>query len=211
MAKQKGHRWFAAFWDWQTRHEPRTLQRWRQEIAGGARGRVLEIGCGSGCNFTFYTDAATEVVATDPDPFVLGRSRSRAADIGRAIDVREASAEALPFEDATFDTVVSTANICSVDDPAKALSEVRRVLKPGGEYRFFDHVRYRGAIGGLFQDVATPLWEWLGAGCHPNRDVERFIRGAGLDIVRLEHPTAAPPIPPFVIVRPCIKGVATRN
>jgi SAM-dependent methyltransferase len=210
MPAERGHKWFSALWDWQTRHEPGKLREWRKEIAGGARGRVLEIGCGTGANFEHYGESVTELVATDPDPFMLERARSRAAGIERPVDLRQASAEELPFEDASFDTVVSTLNMCSVRDPARALLEIRRVLRPSGEYRFFDHVRYKGAIGGFFQDAAAPLWKWLGAGCHPNRDIEGFIRGAGLNIVQIDHPTAVPPVPPFIIVRPCIKGIATR-
>jgi len=208
MPRDKGHRWFAAVWDWQTRHEPGKLREWRKEVAGGARGRVLEIGCGGGANFEHYGESATEIVATDPDPFMLQHARSRVAQLQGRVEVQQASAEALPFDDASFDTVVSTVNMCSIGDPARALAEIRRVLKPGGEYRFFDHVRYGNAIGGFVQDVATPVWKWLGAGCHPNRDIERLIRGAGLNIVQIDHPTVVPPIPPLVIVRPCIKGVA---
>jgi SAM-dependent methyltransferase len=211
MPQTAGHKWFAAFWDWQTRHEPAKIRAWRDEIAGGARGRVLEIGCGGGANFPHYSNLATEIVATDPDPFMLERARRRASELQRVIELQEAAAERLPVDDASFDTVVSTVNMCSVSDPARALAEVKRVLRPGGEYRFFDHVRYKSAIGGFIQDIVTPLWKWGGAGCHPNRDVERFIRTAGLDIVEIQHVKPVPPVPPMIIVRPCIKGIAIRR
>lgn len=211
MPQGKGHKWFAAFWDWQTRHEPSAVQKWRDETAGQATGRVLEIGCGVGANFAYYSDLATEVIATDPDPFMLKRARSVAGATPRIVEVRQASAEDLPFDAGSFDTVVSTANMCSIPQPETALGEVARVLRPGGEYRFFDHVRYESAIGGFFQDLATPLWKWCGAGCHPNRDIEKLIREAGLDLIAIQHLTAVPPIPPMIIVRPCIKGVAVRR
>jgi ubiquinone/menaquinone biosynthesis C-methylase UbiE len=114
----------------------------------------------------------------------------------------------LPFDDDSFDTVVSTLVMCSVRDPAKALSEVRRVLKPEGEYRFYDHVRYDHAFGAFWQDLVTPVWRWFGAGCHPNRDVAQFIRDAGFDIIQLELTKPLPPIPPMVFSRPHIKGIA---
>ena len=142
MPKQDGHRWFAAVWDFQTRHEPKKLHGWRRETAGGANGNVLEIGCGAGANFELYGDGVTGVVAIEPDPFMLKRASARAAELGGRIQVREESAEQLPFGDASFDTVVSTWNMCSVPDFRRALTEVRRVLKPEGEYRFMDHVRY---------------------------------------------------------------------
>lgn len=211
MPQVKGHRWFAAFWDWQTRHEPAKIRDWRDEIVGGAKGRVLEIGCGSGANFPRYSTLATAILATDPDPFMLERARRRAAEIERSIEVRQAAAEELPIDDASIDTVVSTANMCSVADPTRALAEVKRVLRPNGEFRFFDHVRYASPIGGFVQDIFTPVWKWIGAGCHPNRDVERFIRTAGLDIIEVQHEKPVPPLPPMIIVRPCIKGIAVRR
>jgi ubiquinone/menaquinone biosynthesis C-methylase UbiE len=211
MAGQPGHKWFAAFWEWQNRHEPAAVRRWRQETAGGARGRVLEIGCGAGANFGHYDDAVTEIIATDPDPYMLERAKKRATALSRHIDIRTASAQELPFEDGSFDTVVSTVNMCSVQDAPAALGEVRRVLRPGGEYRFFDHVRYESAVGALFQDLVTPLWVWAGGGCHPNRDVGQMIRDSGLEIVQMERLHGVPPIPPFIVVRPVIKGVAVRR
>jgi ubiquinone/menaquinone biosynthesis C-methylase UbiE len=210
MPKREGNKWFAAFWDWQTRHEPAAIRGWRAEIAGGAKGQVLEIGCGVGANFPHYSDCATSIVATDPDPFMLGKARGAAAAARRPIEVQKASAHDLPFEPNSFDTVVSTANMCSIPNPSKALSEVVRVLTPVGEYRFFDHVRYQNAVGGFFQDIATPLWKWCGGGCHPNRNVAQLIRESGLEFTSIKRLAVVPPVPPFIIVRPCIKGVAVR-
>ena len=130
QAPEKGHRWFAAFWQWQNRHEPAAVRRWRQETVGGARGRVLEIGCGAGANFGYYTNAVTQIVAIDPDPYMLERATRRAEGLDQPIEIRSASAQELPFEDGAFDTVVSTVNMCSVQDAPAALREVRRVLRP---------------------------------------------------------------------------------
>lgn len=206
--QRKGHRWFSSFWDWQVRHEPPSVRRVREEIAGGATGRILEIGCGNGANFEYYGDEATEVIATEPDLYMLERARRRAESLGRPIAVQEASALELPFEDGSFDCVVSTLNMCSIPEPAKALAEIRRVLKPDGGYRFADHVRYDNAFGGFAQDVITPLWSWIGAGCHPNRDIGRLMREAGFEFRSLDHFNPVPPVPPMIFSRPCIKGVA---
>ncbi len=206
---QKGHKWFASIYDSMTARAERTfMKRIREEIVGGARGRVLEVGAGTGANFPYYRDHAEEVIATEPDHFMLDRARRRAEEVVRPIDLRQASAEELPFDDGSFDTVVSTLVMCSVTDPLRALSEVRRVLKPTGEFRLYEHVRYDHAFGAFWQDMITPVWRWFGAGCHPNRDVASFVREAGFEFERLEPIKPVPPIPPFVFVRPHINGVA---
>ena len=210
MASQlKGHKWFAALFDRiMAPAEKSFLKEARQHAAGGARGRVLEIGCGTGANFAFYTDAATDVIAIDPNPHMLERARRKISAAGRPVEIRQASAEQLPFEDAAFDTVVDTINMCTIGDLAKALSEIKRVLKPIGELRFYEHIRYEYPIGALAQDLITPIWKWFGAGCHPNRDVARFIREAGFVIKELERTKPVPPVPPMVFSRPHIRGVA---
>jgi SAM-dependent methyltransferase len=91
----------------------------------------------------------------------------------------------------------------------RALSEVRRVLKPGGQFRFFEHVRYGHAFGAFWQDLITPMWRWFGAGCHPNRNVEDFIRQADFNIIQIERPKLYPPLPPSGFIRPHIRGIAT--
>jgi ubiquinone/menaquinone biosynthesis C-methylase UbiE len=174
------------------------MRRVREEIAGGAKGRVLELGAGTGANFPYYSDHAEEIVATEPDTYMLQRARRRAEEVGRRTDLRQAPAEELPFEDASFDTVVSTLVMCTVADPARALSEVRRVLKPPGELRIYDHVRYEHAFGAFWQDLITPVWRWFGAGCHPNRDVASLVREARFEFKQLELIKPVPPVPPFV-------------
>jgi ubiquinone/menaquinone biosynthesis C-methylase UbiE len=190
------------------KNENATIRNMRKDIVGGAKGRILEVGCGTGANFSYYGDTASEIIATDPDYYMLERARKRAAQAGHTIEIKQAPAEELPFEDASFDTVVCTSTMCTVRDPHKALSEVRRVLKPEGEYRFFEHVRYENAFGAFWQDMITPVWRWVAAGCHPNRDVVSFVREAGFEFERLELTKPHPPIPPMVFVRPHIKGVA---
>ena len=207
--RQEGHRWFAAFYDFVTAHEDRHLRRMRQKVVGGAKGRVLEIGCGTGATFPYYSEGLEHVVATEPDPYMLRRARKNAARLAKTLDIQQAPAESLPFEDASFDTVVSFFVMCTVADPLRALSEVRRVLRPGGELRFYEHVRYGHPFGAFWQDLVTPVWRWFGAGCHPNRDVESFIRSAGFTVTEIEGLKPYPPLPPAAFIRPHIKGIAT--
>jgi ubiquinone/menaquinone biosynthesis C-methylase UbiE len=155
----------------------RGLRRWRRWLAGGARGRVLEVGCGTGRNLPLYPDGA-RVVAIDPGRGNLSRARRRRPG---ALLVR-ASAEALPFRGMAFDTVVSSLVFCSVPDPAMGLAEVRRVLAPGGALRMVEHVRSRHRLWGRVQDRMQPAWTWLAGGCHPNRDTERGVESAGFAI-----------------------------
>ncbi|HZP43641.1 MAG TPA: class I SAM-dependent methyltransferase [Candidatus Binatia bacterium] len=207
-----GHPWFAAVYDsLMAAGERRFMAAEREAVVGGARGRVLEIGCGTGLNLPYYTAAATERWAVEPDPFMLARAARRAAEQGVAVDLRRAPAESLPFADDFFDTVVSTLVLCTVADPARALAEVRRVLRPGGELRFYEHVRSASRLGALGQDVVTPLWRRIAAGCHPNRDVAGAIRAAGFTIVALEPKTPVPPVPPLCVVRPQVRGVARKE
>ncbi len=207
--KQKGHKWAAAIYDRLHASAERSyLRRIREDITGGARGRVLEVGAGTGANFPYYDDDAEEIVATEPDPYMLKRARRRAEDVGRSIELRQAAAEGLPFDDDSFDTVVSTLVLCTVPDPLRALSEVRRILKPSGELRMFEHVRYENAFGAFWQDLVTPPWRWFVAGCHPNRDTAGLVREAGFEFQRLEQLKLGPPIPPFIFTRPYILGIA---
>ena len=211
MPAGEGHPWFAAIYDrLNAAAERGFLRPARTRVAGGARGRVLEIGCGTGAAFPYYGEGVQALIATEPDPCMLTRARRRATDVARQIDLQKASAEALPFPDASFDTVVAMLVLCTVTDPARALTEIRRVLKPGGTLRFYEHVRHGHAPGALAQDLVAPLWARCFGGCRPNRNTAASIAAAGLQIVELEAATPVPPIPPFWFIRPQILGVAQR-
>jgi ubiquinone/menaquinone biosynthesis C-methylase UbiE len=206
----KGHKWFAALYDrMAVSEEKRFLGAVRQDLLQDLTGDVLEIGAGTGMNFRHYPVGA-RVIATEPDPYMLERARQRVAKASASIDLRQVSADALPFPDGTFDFVVSTLVLCSVQSPRKVLSEIKRVLKPGGELRLYEHVRYQNPVGGFAQDAITPLWKWIGAGCHPNRDTERSVRQAGFEVIYANVETPHPPIPPMLFVRPHLRAVARR-
>jgi SAM-dependent methyltransferase len=179
VSAESGHRWFAAFYD-RTGGGERSpyLREVRTRTAGEAIGRVLEIGAGTGFNFPFYSKEAT-VVATEPDPEMRRRAEPRAREHG--IDLRAAPAERLPFPDESFDTVVSTGVFCAVDDPRRALSEVHRVLRLGGELRFSEHVRGSGAARRFMQRTLDPLHYRLFR-CHIGRDTLRSMEEAGFDV-----------------------------
>ena len=181
-----GHKRFAKFWDWAVRHESREAQAARAEVAGGATGRVLELGIGVGANWE-HLPKGIEYSGIEPDPFMVERARKHASERGQEYDIREAPAESLPFDDATFDTVIVTLTLCTVQDVQKALAEVRRVLKPGGQLRFSEHVRAQGRVGSSLQTAFTPAWRKLGAGCHLNRATADAIRETGLEIIELKR------------------------
>lgn len=194
---EHGHRWFAAFYDRLTRPTERRLGvRVRPRILGDLRGRVLEIGAGTGASFPYYPSDA-QVVALEPDPFMLARAERRRAQ-GRFdhIELRQAPAEDLPFEDASFDHVVSTLVLCTVRDVPRALAEARRVLRPGGSFRFFEHIRNDDSrLWGAVQDAIAPVWGWFSAGCHPNRRTGQAIIDAGFTIEWMEWARIGPGMP----------------
>jgi ubiquinone/menaquinone biosynthesis C-methylase UbiE len=153
------------------------LTRWRDWLIGGVRGRVVEIGCGTGRNLPRYA-LGTALVAVDPHAENLDRARRRAP----GVPLVRARAEALPFRDGAFDTAVTSLVLCSVDDPPRALAELRRVLAPAGSLRALEHVRAGGAVWGRLQDALQPAWTAMTGGCHPNRDTEAAVEAAGLRV-----------------------------
>jgi ubiquinone/menaquinone biosynthesis C-methylase UbiE len=153
------------------------MRRWREWVARGARGRTLDLGCGTGRSLPLFPQEA-RVVGLDPSLEPLRRARKRAPQV----PLVRASAQALPFRDGAFDTVVSSLVFCSLPDPAHALGEVRRVLRTGGRLRMMEHVRARSAFGARLQDLLQPAWTRISGGCHPNRDTERAVESAGFDI-----------------------------
>lgn len=194
---EKGHRWFAALWDRiSAPMEKKDGTRIRPKIMGDAHGDVLEIGVGTGASFTYFPEDAN-VIAIEPDPHMLERAYKRLAGVGNAnIQLRQAPAEMLPFDDDSFDHVVASLVFCSVKDQAKAFSEVRRVLRPDGTFRYWEHIRNdESRVWGTLQDLITPIWRWCGAGCHPNRRTLQAIEDAGFRIEWIERFRAAPGTP----------------
>ena len=160
----------------------------RKKTAEAAHGKTLEIGIGTGLNLDLYANAGT-VFGIEPDPEMLKRARTRA--IARSAHLVIAGAEALPFRDGAFDSVVASLVFCTIPDVDGAAREVRRVLRPGRcTLHFFEHVRASAPLAGRLQDLATPLWRRLFAGCHPNRDTVPAFERAGLRVDRCEQPSA---------------------
>lgn len=154
------------------------LGRWRRWLADGAPpGLVLDLGCGTGRNLPLYRDGV-RAVGLDPCFSSLLKARTRRPG---ALLVR-ARAEALPFRDGAFDTVVSGLVFCSVADAPRGLAEVRRVLKPGGVLRMLEHVRAESWLAARLQDMTQPAWTWFTGGCHPNRRTEAAVETAGFTI-----------------------------
>ena len=153
------------------------LAPFRRWLAAGARGRTLDVGCGTGRGLRFYRPGV-QVVGIDPARASLARAARRIPG-SRLV---QASAEALPFREGVFDTVVSSFVFCSVPDPARGLAEVKRVLGPGGQLRMLEHVRSRRRWKAAFQDRVQPIWTRLSGGCRPNRETERLVNAAGFAI-----------------------------
>jgi ubiquinone/menaquinone biosynthesis C-methylase UbiE len=181
----------------------------RAELVAGAHGVTLELGAGTGLNLRHYPAAVTELVLTEPDRHMARRLRARVRDAGRPAEVVEAPAERLPFEDGRFETAVVTLVLCTVADPAQALREIARVLKPGGRLLFMEHVRAtdRPRLA-RWQDRLERPWGWVGAGCHPNRDTVATIEASPLTVESLEL-GEFPKAPP--LVKPLVAGVAARS
>ncbi len=154
-----------------------------------ARGSVLEIGIGSGLNLPFYTNAVQRLSGVDPSARLLAMARRRAADVAFPVELIEQGAERLPFSDASFDTVVVTWSLCSMADPAAALGETRRVLKPDGLFIFVEHGLAPDAGVRTWQNRLTPAWRRIAGGCHLNRPTAAMIRDAGfaIDDLRTEY------------------------
>lgn len=152
-----------------------------------------------------FLRSEAEVVGIEPDPHMFRRAQARADRLGRQVKLLADGAEQLPLPDGSFDAAVATLVFCTIAEPERAPGELRRVLRPGGQLRFLEHVRAKTLGWQRFQDFMTPVWRRIGAGCHPNRDTVSAIERAGFWVEELQH-YAHGPYP----VRPFMRGVAVR-
>lgn len=167
--------------------EARGTAEHRARMLDGLTGRVIEIGAGNGLNFGHYPPGVTEVVAVEPEDLLRATATRAAANAPVPVTVVTGHADSLPAEDASFDAAVVSLVLCSVPDPATALAEARRVLRPGGELRFYEHVRSARTPLALLEDLVTPVWSRASGGCHLNRDLAGSIRAANFQIERIER------------------------
>jgi|SRR6187549_416207 len=182
------------------------LRDMRGELVGQASGRTIDIGAGTGANLDLYP-ADVELVMAEPDPHMARQLRRKVAEADREAELVEAGAEALPFEDSSFDTAVFTLVLCTVPDPRAALAEVARILKPGGRMLFLEHVRAESPGLARWQDRLEKPWRFVGDGCHCNRDTVATIDASPLRLERVER-DKLPKAPP--ITRPLVRGSAVR-
>lgn len=156
------------------------VRRQRRKVVPQAQGRVLEIGIGTGLNLEHYDKARVRaIVGLDPGLEMHRLARKRVAQAGIPVELVGLSAEKIPFDAGTFDTVVVTYSLCTIPDPVAALREMRRVLKPGGRLLYCEHGRAPDESVRRWQDRLTPMWSKLAGGCHLNRDIPALLREAG--------------------------------
>lgn len=185
------------------------IEKHRRELLDGIAGRVIEIGAGNGLNFAHYPALVTEVVAVEPEPYLRAKAAENAARAPVPVVVRAGRAERVDEPDASFDAAVFSLTLCSIADPDAALREAFRLLRPGGEVRFYEHVRSSAPGHARFQDLVDPLWSRTGGGCHPNRDTVVTIERAGFIVEHLRR-FDLDPNPLNYPVRPHVIGRALR-
>jgi ubiquinone/menaquinone biosynthesis C-methylase UbiE len=164
----------------------RDLAAYRSRIVPAAEGRVLEIGIGLGLNLPFYSRHVQQVIGLEPSPTLLAMARRASERTSGRVDFVDGSAEQIPLENGSIDTVVMTWVLCSIPDAACALCEIHRVLKPGGRLVFVEHGRAPDANVVRWQDRLTPVWKRVSGGCHLNRAIGSLIEAAGFQFSRLE-------------------------
>lgn len=159
------------------------IEKRRKQVVPLATGRVFELGCGGGLNQALYDPAQiTSFSGIDPHEKLLDGARARAREKGWQADIRQGVGEAIPFASGSFDTVVCTYTLCSVDDPGAALAEMWRILAPGGKLLFLEHGRAPDAGVARWQERVEPVWKPLAGGCHLTRPIGASLRGAGFAV-----------------------------
>jgi ubiquinone/menaquinone biosynthesis C-methylase UbiE len=181
----------------------------RDELLAGLSGRVIEVGAGSGLNFARYPTTVSEVVAVEPESYLRAVAEDAAAHASVPVSVVDGTADDLPATTGEFEAGVVSLVLCSVPSPASALGQLFRVIRPGGELRFYEHVRSLKPGFARAQRALDLVWPWFGGGCHTSRDTEHAIADAGFVIERIRH-FSFRPAPCSAPVSPHIIGVARR-
>ena len=179
------------------------LTKYREAAVAAARGRVLEIGVGSGLNFRLYGKDVERVYALDPSERLLAMARQRASASSAPVEFLLGSATAIPVQDNTIDSIVMTWTLCSIPDPLAALREMRRVLKPGGNLCFAEHGLSPEPSVKRWQRRLTPPWRYIAGGCHLDRKMDDLMRQAGFDLTNLHEEYAPGPRPMSYMYQGC--------
>jgi ubiquinone/menaquinone biosynthesis C-methylase UbiE len=183
------------------------MRRVRSALVGGAHGRVVEIGAGTGLNVAHYPDGIAELVLIEPEPGMRARLARRLQRHGRVASIVDAPAEHLPLADKSVDTVVSTLVLCTVEDPERTLSEIARVLRPDGQLLFIEHVRASSRFLAACQEYLLEPWRRFAGGCYCNRPTAELMRDCGFTVAADDLVWRGMP----AIVQPLIAGRATRG
>ena len=202
------HPLFARLYAWASpRMEKAGVAERRDQLLAGLTGHVIEVGAGNGLNFVHYPPEVTGVTAVEPEPHLRALAQAKAKEAPVPIEVVDGTADELPADDASFNAAVASLVLCSVPDVPAALAEIRRVLEPGGELRFFEHVRAdTPGLARVQRLLDATIWPTVGGGCHAHRDTRTAIEDAGFTIEQLQQlrlPTG--PTSPHIL------GIATRK
>jgi len=209
MSTEVKHPLFARFFDRFSGVMEKEAGPWRDELLTGLSGRVVEIGPGNGINFRHYPASVEEVVALEPEPYLRAKAERAAKLAPVLVSVRAGVADSLELEDASFDAAVACLVLCSVPDQQAALAELRRVLRPGGELRFLEHVRSQKPGKARVQATldGSGVWPRLAGGCHCSRDTVSAVQAAGFQVERTRDIDLGPS---WVITNPHVLGSAVR-
>ena len=204
MPTKVHHPLFARYYAWASaRMEPSVFGPHRDRLLGGLAGRAIEVGAGNGLNFAHYPAGVAHVLAVEPEARLRELAEAEASRTAVPIEVVDGTADALPAPDGAYDAAVTSLVLCTVPDIPEALAEIRRVLRPGGELRFLEHVQAdTPGLARVQRVLDATVWPMLGGGCHTHRDTAAAIEAAGFTITdgtRLRINTGAPPTAPHIM------------